>query len=155
MRNLPPSQGAFASQLKPVLARKHDNAELTAVGVSLLGLSALLLACVGIVGLVAYSVAQRTREIGIRIALGASGARVLSGVLRHLATPVGGGLVLGTAAAAALSQLLRRELYGVSHLDPTAYATAVAIFVLTVVCAAWWPARRALRVDPVSALRVE
>jgi ABC-type antimicrobial peptide transport system permease subunit len=141
--------------LKTAFARKHADAEVTAAGVSLLGMGALLLACVGIAGLVSYLVAQRTKEIGIRLALGASDRQVLASVLRQLATPVGAGVILGIAAAAGVSQILRRELYGVSHLDPAAYAAAVGIFGVTVACAAWWPARRALRVDPLHALRVE
>lgn len=141
--------------LSTAFEHKQDQARLTAMGVTLLGLSALLLACVGIVGLVAFSVAQRTKEIGIRIALGASGAQVIQSVLRQLLTPVSAGLLAGTGAAAALSQLLRRELYGVSHLDPGAYLAAIAIFATTVTLAACWPARRALRVDPLRALRTD
>ena len=150
-----PDVFAEVEMLKASFARKHGDAEVTAAGVSLLGMGALLLACVGIAGLVSYLVAQRTKEIGIRLALGASDTQVLTSVLRQLATPVGAGVIVGTAAAAGVSQLLRRELYGVSHLDPAAYAAAVGIFGVTVACAAWWPARRALRVDPLHALRVE
>ena len=91
----------------------------------MLGISALLLACLGIVGLVAYSVSQRTKEIGIRMALGATGSHVLSVVLRQLSRPVVAGLLLGIAGAAGLSQVLRRELYGVSNLDPLAYGAAI------------------------------
>jgi predicted permease len=146
---------AEVEMLKTAFARKHDEAEVTAAGVSLLGMGALLLACAGIGGLVSYLVAQRTKEIGIRLALGASDTHVLTSVLRQLATPIGAGVIIGTAAAATLSQLLRRELYGISSLDPATYAAAIVIFGVTVAGAAWWPARRALRVDPLHALRVE
>ncbi|MEO8075840.1 MAG: ABC transporter permease [Acidobacteriota bacterium] len=150
-----PDVFAAVEMLQTAFHRKLEVNELTALGVSLLGVSALLLACAGIVGLVAYAVAQHTKEIGIRIALGASGAQVLSVVVRQLSRPVVAGLLTGTGAAAALTQILRRELYGVSHLDPVAYLAAIGVFVGTVAIAAWWPARRALRIDPLNALRID
>jgi predicted permease len=141
--------------LKASFGQKLRQTELIVFSVSLLGFSALLLACVGVVGLVAYSVAQRTKEIGIRMALGASGSRVLSVVLMQLSRPVAIGLLLGIGAAAALSQVLRRELYGISSLDPIAYLAAIGVFVAVVALAALWPASRALRVDPLHALRCD
>lgn len=126
-----------------------------ALVISVLGSVAHLLACLGIVGLVAYAVSQRTKEIGIRMALGAKRAHVLSLVLRQFSRPVVAGLLVGVAAAAALSQLLRGVLYGISHLDPLAYLAAIGIFVLTVALAALLPARRALRVNPMRALRYD
>ncbi len=130
-------------------------AEYSALSVSLLGLIALLLACAGIVGLVAYGVAQRTQEIGIRMALGARPAQVLSVVLRQFSLPVAVGLLTGVAGAAALSQILRRLLYGIDNLDPASYLAAIGIFAFTVILAVWLPARRALRIDPMQALRYE
>ncbi len=130
-------------------------AEYSALSVSVLGSLALLLASLGIVGLVAYAVSQRTKEIGIRIALGAMPFHVLSAVLRQLTWPVFVGLLLGIAAAAASSQILRRMLYGVSNLDPFAYLAAIGIFVVTVALAALLPARRAIRIDPLRALRYD
>ena len=141
--------------VKTSYAGKLRETEISALSVTVLGISALLLACLGIVGLVAYSVSQRTKEIGIRMALGASGSHVLSVVLRQLSRPVLVGLLLGIAGAAALSQVLRRELYGVSNLDPLAYAAAIGVFVVTAALTALVPARRALRVDPLKALRYE
>jgi ABC-type antimicrobial peptide transport system permease subunit len=76
-------------------------------------------------------------------------------VLRRFSYPVAAGLLAGIIGAAALSQILRRELYGVSNLDPLAYLAAMAVFVVTVVVAALLPARRALRIDPMRALRYE
>jgi predicted permease len=134
---------------------KLRSAESSALVVSLLGFIAHLLACLGIVGVEAYAVSQRTKEIGIRMALGAKPSQVLVVVLRQFSVPVVGGLVVGVGGAAALSQLLRRALYGISHLDPVTYLTAVGIFVVTVALAALLPARRALRVDPMRALRHE
>src|ERR1700691_3472609 len=141
--------------MKSAYRRKIQIAGYSALAVSLLGLVALLLACVGIVGLVAYGVTQRTKEIGIRMALGARPANILSVVLRHFSLPVAAGLLAGLGGAIALSQILRQLLYGVGSLDPIAYLGAMGVFAVTVVVAALLPARRALRVDPMRALRYE
>jgi predicted permease len=141
--------------MKSGFRQKLRSAESSALAVSALGFVADLLACLGIVGVVAYAVSQRTREIGIRMALGARPAHILAVVLRQFSGPVAAGLLAGVGGAAALSGLLRRQLYGVSNLDPAAYAGAIGVFALTVVGAALWPARRALRVDPMRALRHE
>lgn len=141
--------------VKSSFRRKMQGAEDAALSVSVLGFTALLLASLGIVGLVAYSVSHRTKEIGIRIALGAHPSHVLTVSIRQLALPILIGSVVGMAGAAALSQLLRRELYGISNLDPLAYIGAMAVFFAMVGIAALLPARRALRVDPLRALRYE
>ena len=141
--------------LKTRFRSKMEGAETSALAVSVLGFIAHLLACLGITGVVAYAVSQRTREIGVRMALGASPAHILAVTLRQFAIPIAGGLLVGVAGAAALSELLRGLLYGISHLDPVAYFAAVALFVVTVLTAAVLPARRALRVDPIQALRHE
>jgi ABC-type antimicrobial peptide transport system permease subunit len=141
--------------LKDSYREKVRTSEYAALSAGLLGLVALLLACVGIVGLVAYGVAQRTKEIGIRLALGATAFQVLSAVLRTFSRPVVVGLLLGVGGAAMLSQVLRQVLYGVSHLDPVAYAAATALLAIAAAIAAGIPARRALRVDPIRALRCE
>jgi predicted permease len=141
--------------LKNSFRRKMEGSEYAAITAGLLGFVALLLACLGIVGLVSYAVSQRTKEIGIRMALGAKGSHVLSVVMKQLTRPICAGLIVGLAGAAALSQLLRRELFGVSNLDPIAYVAAIGIFGITVLLAALLPARRALRVDPSRSLRYE
>jgi predicted permease len=141
--------------VKSSFSRRMEGAEYAAISVSVLGFVALLLACLGIVGLVAYSVSHRTKEIGIRMALGASSAQVLSVVVRQLALPILAGSLAGVTGAAALSQLLRRELYGISYLDPIAYLGAIGVFVAMIGVAALLPARRALRVDPLRSLRYE
>jgi predicted permease len=141
--------------MKNAYREKVRTAEFSALSVGVLGLVALLLACTGIVGLVAYTVAQRTKEIGIRMALGARPSHVVSVVLRQFSIPVAAGLLAGVAGAVALSQILRGLLYGISNLDPISYPAAVGILAATVALAALLPARRALRVDPMGALRHE
>jgi predicted permease len=139
--------------MKSAYQRKLQIARYSALSVSVLGYVALLLACGGIIGLVAFAVSQRTKEIGVRMALGAKPAHVLSAILRQFSVPVAIGLLAGGGGAAALSQVLRQQLYGVSNLDPLAYIGAIGVFAGTVAVAALLPARRALRVDPMQALR--
>jgi ABC-type antimicrobial peptide transport system permease subunit len=141
--------------MKSSYRSKLQGMEYGALAVSLLGFVALLQASLGIVGLVSYAVSQRTKEIGIRLALGAGPVHVLSTVLRQLSSPVLTGLLVGVGGAAALSQILRRELYGISNLDPIAYLAAIGLFAMTAALAALLPARRALHLDPMLALRTE
>ena len=116
---------------------------------------ALVLATIGLYGVVSYSVSQRTREIGVRIALGAGRGAVLGMVLLQALGLAAGGVALGLVAAAAGTRAMAGMLYGVSPLDPLTFG-AVALGLLAVaVLAAWVPARRALRVDPVVALKGE
>ncbi len=115
--------------------------------------SALLLAAIGLFGLISFSVGQRNQEIGVRMALGAGGAAVLRMILRQALSLVGFGVALGVAAGAALSQLLASQLYDVNPTDPVVYLTAVVVLSSAAILAAWLPARRATRIDPVRALR--
>ena len=116
---------------------------------------ALLLTMVGLYGVVAYSVTRRTREIGVRIALGAGRSHVLLMVLKRALLLVLIGLVLGMTGALAAGQLLRGMLYGIKPLDPVVLAVACCLIGLTGVLAAYLPARRATKVDPMEALRYE
>jgi predicted permease len=128
------------------------------VGSQLLGLFGvlgLLLASIGLYGVLSFQVARRTREIGIRMALGSSRGEVLSLVLRQGATLVGLGLAIGIVGAAGLAQLLRSLLLGVQPWDPPAFAGVVAVLLLASFVACLVPARRATRVDPLLALRHE
>jgi predicted permease len=127
--------------------------QYSALSVSLLALVALFLACLGIVGIIAYAVSQRTKEIAIRMALGAKPSHVFAIVMRQFARPVVVGLVVGSAGAVALSRILRQVVVGVGSLDPVAYLGAVGLFTATAALASLFPARRALRVDPMRALR--
>lgn len=114
-----------------------------------------MLTAVGLYGVIAYTVLQRTREFGIQLALGASQTRVLRGVLRRGLVLVGAGVVVGVIGAAALSRVLRALLYEVSATDPAVFAGIVALLVGVGVVASYIPARRATRVDPAVALRSE
>jgi putative ABC transport system permease protein len=116
---------------------------------------AVTLGASGIYGVVAYSVAQRRHEIGVRIALGASARQVLSLVLREGVTLAAAGAVLGAAIGYALARVLARALYGVGPGDPLVFAAALAILVATSAAASYLPARRASRCDPTTALKVE
>jgi predicted permease len=116
---------------------------------------ALLLAAVGLYGVLSYSVGQRTREIGVRMALGAQSADVVSLVVRHGFKLASLGLLLGAAAAFALTRLLRTVLYEVSPFDPASFAAVAVVLALIGLFACWLPARRATRVNPIEALRAE
>jgi putative ABC transport system permease protein len=116
---------------------------------------ALILATVGLYGVMAYSVAERTREIGIRIALGARRDGVLSMVVRQGMTLVAAGLALGLGAALGLGRLVERLLYGVAAVEPAILATTVLVLAAAALGACLLPARRASRVDPLVALRHE
>ena len=120
-----------------------------------LGLVGLLLAATGIYGVTAYAVSRRTREIGIRMALGANSSQVLRLVLRQGLVLAAIGIVFGIGAAAAGSRVLQNLLFGVGTLDPFTFAGASILFGAITVLASYIPARRAAQVDPVIALRTE
>jgi putative ABC transport system permease protein len=122
---------------------------------SLFAFLALILACVGIYGVISYLVAQRTREIGVRMAMGARPADVLRLVLSEGARLVIFGAILGGAAALALTRLLKDMLYGISATNPLILLSGIAVLVVVALAACYVPARRAMRVDPIIALRYE
>jgi predicted permease len=119
------------------------------------GVLALVLASIGIYGIMAYSVSQRMNEIGIRMALGAEPSRVLRMVLGEASWMTAAGIVAGVGGALALGRLIASMLYGLKPWDPVTFGGAVLLLALVAVGATWIPARRAARVDPMRALRHE
>ena len=117
------------------------------------GAIAGFIAVIGLYGVLSYVVGQRTKEIGIRMALGAQRAAVLKLVLRQGAVVVAIGIAVGVAGAAALTRYLAAMLYGLTALDVTTFAVVAALFAAVAMVAAYLPARRATAIDPLSALR--
>ncbi len=116
---------------------------------------ALLLASLGLYGLLAYTVTQRSREIGLRMALGASATRVVNLVVLRGVMLSAAGLALGIAAAWGLSRTMSKLLFGVAASDPATYAAVAGLLCAIAAAACWIPARRAVRIDPISVLREE
>ena len=116
---------------------------------------ALLLGVIGIYGVIAYVVSQRTREIGIRSALGAEPRQLAQLFLLHGLALSGAGAVVGLVAAMALGRLMSSLLFGVSPLDPIAYVAAVGVTTVAATLASYLPARRAATIDPIETLRAE
>src|SRR5262249_53059793 len=145
------SARSLADQMAPLTAQDRITARLAIV----FGSVALTLAAIGLYGVLSYGVARRTREIGIRIALGAQPARVISMILSETAGVVGGGLVLGGTLAYTASRFIASRLYGVAPQDPLTVSLASLLLVAVALSAAYVPARRASRVDPITALRQE
>jgi predicted permease len=154
-QSLDPNVFPEIRQLRNLFRENVWQVEKVAMIVSLIGIVAIAMAGIGIVGLVAFTVSQRMKEIAIRFALGAKRARVLADVLGQFRWPVLLGVMSGAGLAAAASQLLRRGLYGVSNLDPLSYAGAICLLGAIILIAALLPARRALRLDLAKTLHYE
>jgi ABC-type antimicrobial peptide transport system permease subunit len=122
---------------------------------STFGALALILAVVGVYGVKAYSVARRTREIGIRMALGAQRGAVQRMILREGSVMLAAGVAIGLLLAAATGKLLSGILYEVSAIDPLAFTIAPLVLAIAALIATWLPARRATRIDPMAALRAQ
>jgi putative ABC transport system permease protein len=146
---------ASVATMAQLLADSLSRARFTMLLLGIFAAVALLLAAVGIYGLIAYSVTQRTQELGIRIALGAQRHDVLRLVLRHGTRLTLLGLALGIAAALAITRLLASLLFGISATDPLTFAGVAALLAFVALLACFIPARRATRVDPIVALRYE
>ena len=155
MRSLDPNLVVNVSPLEDNLEFWRSLARLAASLSGSLGGLALLLASVGVYGVVSYAVSRRIREVGIRMVLGATAREVLTMVLRQAMRPVLAGAAIGLALSAAAAQILSSVLFGVSTADPLAFILA-AVFLLTVALAASLaPALRATRVDPMTTLRYD
>ncbi|PYI47953.1 MAG: hypothetical protein DMF11_04980 [Verrucomicrobia bacterium] len=146
---------AIPQSMDAIVAQALGQARLMMILLGLFAGVALLLAAVGIYGAVAYSVAQRTGEIGVRIALGAQAADVLRLILIQGLMPVVIGLGIGITVALALGRLLRTQLYQVSPHNPALLLTTAIVLGLVALSACLFPARRATQVDPIQALRTE
>jgi putative ABC transport system permease protein len=141
--------------MNDIIARTLLQKKFTMLLLSIFAGAALLLAAVGLYGVISYSVAQRTRELGIRIALGAQRGDVLRLILRQGMTLVAAGVIFGVAASLGLTRLIASLLYGISASDPITFLLLSAALVLVAFIACWLPARRASAVDPIVALHAE
>jgi ABC-type antimicrobial peptide transport system permease subunit len=150
--------GLPVPEIEPVEVRIRESLytqRLVAILSSAFGILATLLAAIGLYGVIAFAVARRTGEIGLRMALGALPADVLRMVLLDAGRMAAVGIVIGLGAAFALSRYLESQLFGVKAADPYIYAGAALVLAVVAALAAFVPARRASRIDPISALRYE
>jgi ABC-type antimicrobial peptide transport system permease subunit len=139
--------------LEKTVADSISNKRFTMTLLGAFALLALLLASIGIYGVLSYMVGQRTKEIGVRMALGAQKFDVLRMVLKDGARMTLLGIVLGLVGAVGLTRLLRTMLYGVSSTDPLTFISVAALLGAIAMVACYVPARRAMKVDPMEALR--
>jgi predicted permease len=146
---------ASVRTMQEVYGESLARTSFTLVMLGIAGVMALVLGIIGIYGVISYAVSQRTREIGIRLALGAQPSELRKMFLRYGLTLAGGGVAIGLAAAAGLMRLMKSLLFGISPLDPITYVAVPAILVVAAVLASYLPARRASAVDPVEALKAE
>jgi putative ABC transport system permease protein len=146
---LPVEFGVYADTIDASIARQR----LAMALLAMFGAIALMLAAVGIYGVMAYSVAQRAREIAVRAALGATAHEVLGLVMGRSAVMALGGVLLGLAGTVALRTIVQSHLYEISALDPVVLATIPPALVVVALLASFVPARRASRIDPVVMLR--
>jgi predicted permease len=156
VRDLEPQAALFSvAPMRQLVSATISRPRMYAVLLGIFAAVGLVLAAIGVYGLVAYSVARRTGEIGIRMALGASRSKVLGLVLSQTAALALAGIVLGLAGAAAATRYLQGMLFGLTPLDPSTFAASSALFAVVALVAAFVPARRATRVNPLAALRSE
>ena len=146
---------AHVRSMEQVVGESTARGDFNTMLLSIFAGVALLLAAIGVYGLMAYAVQQRTQEIGIRMALGAQKRDVLKLVVGHGMRLALIGLLAGVAGALALTQLMANLLYQVKPPDPMTFAVVCALLAGIVLLACWLPARRAAKVDPMTALRSE
>ncbi|MCX6613172.1 MAG: FtsX-like permease family protein, partial [Acidobacteria bacterium] len=156
MRQLDPSlplyaMRSFNDQVDTILSTER----LLSFLASIFGVVATLLAAIGLYGVLSLAVSRRLREIGIRIALGAETNSVIFLVMQEILLLIGGGIGVGIPAALMLSKYVQSQLYGMQATDPLTLATAIVLIVAVALVAAWIPARRATRVNPIDVLRYD
>jgi putative ABC transport system permease protein len=151
----PGTPAADLRTLEQNLDEQVRNMRIYMLLLGIFGIVAGILAATGIYGVMAYSVAERTREIGIRMALGARSADVLKMIFSQAGRVIGAGIAIGLAGAVALTSLIQSALYGITATDPATYAGVSLMLVLIALVACAIPTRRAVRVDPTIALRYE
>jgi putative ABC transport system permease protein len=154
-RDLAPSAAIETTTLGQRVAESVEQPRFAMTVLVVFAVLALALASVGLYGVLSYGVAQRRRELGVRAALGAGRSRLMGMVLREGLLRTGGGLAIGLVASAALTRLMQGVLFGVTPLDPIAFAAAPAVLLPVAIAACLIPARRAARVSPSEALRAE
>jgi len=156
VREIDKDQAIFGiSTMDQLIVNSVSTRRITLILLGLFSTLALVLAAIGIYGVISYSVAQRTHEIGIRMALGAQKADVLRMILGQGAKIAGAGVAIGMAASFGIARLLANLLFSVSAADPLTFAAVAILLVLVAMLACYIPARRTLRVDPMIALRYE
>jgi ABC-type antimicrobial peptide transport system permease subunit len=141
--------------MEDVYGKSMARTSFTLVMLGIAGAMALALGIIGIYGVISYTVSQRKREIGIRLALGAQSGDVVGMVLRQGAKLALIGVCIGVAAAFGLARLMTSLLFGVTAQDPLTFAAVVALLITVALVACYIPARRAMKVDPMVALRYE
>jgi ABC-type antimicrobial peptide transport system permease subunit len=141
--------------MQEVYDKSVARTSFTLVMLGIAGTMALALGLIGIYGVISYTVSQRKREIGIRLALGAQSGDVVSMVLTQGAKLALLGVCIGVAAAFALARLMTSLLFGVTAHDPVTFAAVAVLLILVALFACYIPARRAMKVDPIVALRYE
>jgi ABC-type antimicrobial peptide transport system permease subunit len=155
VRSVDPNLSPRFNTLSKVYSASLENRRFSLTLVAIFSLTALLLAMAGIYGVNAYSVAQRTREIGVRMALGASAREIMSMIVRQGLATAAAGVFLGTLGSLALTRWMQSLLFEVSSTDPATFCGVAVLLALSVLLACWIPARYASRVDPMVALRYE
>jgi putative ABC transport system permease protein len=146
---------AAESTFSDLIAARTSSFRLSAGVMSFFGVVALILAAIGVYGLINYSVAQRRQELGVRVALGAGRGEIYKLVMKDAMKLIVAGLVIGIAAALPGARLLGTQLYGVTPGDPVTYGAIMTLLLFVGIAATLLPARRAARVDPIVALRAD
>jgi ABC-type antimicrobial peptide transport system permease subunit len=141
------------ASMQQIVSNAVSRPPLFAVLAAVFGIVGAVLAAIGVFGVTAYAVTQRTRELAIRMALRARASELLLAVTREVVAWTVAGLLLGVIVSVALSRYLRGELFGITPLDPMTFAVVSAMFLIAAVLATFVPARRVTRVDPAVALR--